>query len=294
LARTGTHVAPRVHFPSHPRDRIAVASYPFRDFIAEVGGKENSGKSSTKPRMDLQDFAAHVVEKFNINKIELWTGHFPSTDPKYLEQFRSKVEKAGAHVIDIAVDGEHSPYSADRAEREKAIAFSKQWVDVAAALGSPSIRTNIPAARDSQPDVDRTAESLLRVIKHAAARNVVVSLENDNPLSEDPLFLVQVLEKVNNPWLHALPDFGNTVAARDADYAYRAIDALFAHAYCICHVKESEQNHQGEIVHVDLKKTFDILKKNHYKGYCSIEWDTPGDPYKGTADLIEKTAQYLS
>ena len=44
--------------------------------------------------MDLKDFAAHVVEKFQVNKIEPWTGHFPSTDPKYLEQFRAAVEKA--------------------------------------------------------------------------------------------------------------------------------------------------------------------------------------------------------
>ena len=44
--------------------------------------------------MDLKNFAAHVIEKFQVNKIEPWTGHFPSTDPKYLEEFRAAVEKA--------------------------------------------------------------------------------------------------------------------------------------------------------------------------------------------------------
>jgi hypothetical protein len=29
-------------------------------------------------------------------------------------------------------------------------------------------------------------------------------------------------------------------------------------------------------------------------GYCSMEFDSPGDPYQGTADLIEKTIRYLS
>ena len=60
---------------------------------------------AAKP-IDLKDFAAHVIEKFQINKIEPWTGHFPSTDPKYLEEFRAAVEKAGAAVVNIAVDGE--------------------------------------------------------------------------------------------------------------------------------------------------------------------------------------------
>jgi len=130
-----------VHFPAQPRERIAIASYPFRNFVS---GKENK---SSHP-LDLKDFAAHVIEKFNIDKIEPWTGHFPSTDPKYLEQFRAALGKAKAMVVNIAVDGEHSPYALDRGEREKAIAFSKRWIDAAAAIGSPSVRTNVPAAKD--------------------------------------------------------------------------------------------------------------------------------------------------
>ena len=285
LARASS--APSLHFPSQPRERIAIASYPFREFIAGEDSK------AAKP-MDLKDFAAHVIEKFQINKIEPWTGHFPSTDPKYLEQFRAAVEKARAAVVNIAVDGEHSPYALDRAEREQAIAFSKKWVDNAVAIASPSIRTNLPAAKDAKPDLDRTAESLTRVVEHASTKNIVVSLENDNPLSEDPFFLVSLVEKVNSPWLHTLPDFGNTLAAKDPDYAYRGIDKMFRHAYCISHVKSSETNGQGVTVRVDMGKTFGLMQQRGYKGYCSMEWDDTGDPYKGTAELIRQTVQYLS
>src|SRR5438876_419916 len=83
--------------------------------------------------------------------------------------------------------------------------------------GSPCIRTNIPPAKGMQPDLERAADSLLRVAEHASTKNVVVSLENDNPVSEDPFFLVKLIEKVNSPWLRALPDFCNTLAAKDAD-----------------------------------------------------------------------------
>jgi sugar phosphate isomerase/epimerase len=279
--------SPSLHFPSQPRERLAVASYPFREFIA---GKDCT---AAKP-MDLKDFAAHVVEKFQIRKIEPWTGHFPSTDPKYLEQFRASLEKTQAKVVNIAVDGEHSPYAVDRAEREQAIAFSKKWVDNAVAIGSPSIRTSLPPAKDSKPDLDRTAESLTRVVEYASAKNIVVSLENDNPVSEDPFFLISLVEKVNSPWLHTLPDFGNTLAARDTDYAYRGIDAMFSKAYCITHVKSAELNSQGITVHVDMAKTFDVMKKHGYKGYYSMEFEAAGDPYQGTFELIRQTVQYLS
>ncbi len=285
LARAAS--APDLSFPAQPRERIAIASYSFREFIAGDDSK------AAKP-MDLKDFAAHVVEKFQINKIEPWTGHFPSTDAKYLTQFRAALEKARVAVVNIAVDGERSPYAADRSEREQAIAFSKIWVDNAVAIGSPSIRTSLPAANDSKPDLDRAAESLARVAEYASGKNIVVSLENDNPLSEDPFFLVALVEKVNSPWLHTLPDFGNTLAAKDPDYAYRGIDAMFTKAYCISHVKSSETNSRGVTVHVDMAKTFGLMKQHGYKGYCSMEWDDAGDPYQATTELIRQTLQYLS
>jgi len=265
-----------------------VASYPFREFIAGPDHKAGG------PTVDFQAFAGHVVSKFGVNKIEPWSAHFPSTDAKYLAQVRAAVENAHAKIVNIAVDGELSPYSEDGAERDEAITFGKRWIDVAALVGSPGIRLNIPPARKSQPDLERAAGSLLRMVQHAAAKNVVVNLENDNPVSEDPFFLVHLIEKVNSPWLHALPDFANTLATGKAEYAYRGIEAMFRHAYSICHVKDGETNDQGRLFEVDLHRTFDYLKKSGFKGYCSMEWDRPGDPYRGTADLIEKTVRYLS
>jgi sugar phosphate isomerase/epimerase len=287
---------PSIKFPSAPRERVAVAAYPFREFI--VGWKGWDGKTpSAVPaaqQIELKDFAAHVAEKFNVHKIEPWSRVFPSTDPKYLEQFRVAVEKAGSAVVDIAADEEHSQYAVDAAEREQAVALSKKWIDAGAALGSLSVRTHIQEAKDSKPDVARAADTLARVVEYAEKRNVVVHLENDDPVSEDPFFIVQVVEKVNSPWLRALPDFGNSLVAHDEDFAYRAIDAMFAHAYAICHVKDGEADEQGRMVHVDLARTFAVLKKHGYKGYCSIEYDAPGDPYKATAELVEKTVGFLS
>lgn len=286
---------PAVKFPTDPRQRVAVAAYPFREFI--VSWKESDGKRPQVPasqQIELKDFAAHVAEKFNVHNIEPWSRVFPSTNAKYLDQFRAAVEKAHSAIVDIAVDEEYSQYSPDADERERAVASSKRWVDVGAALGSPSIRTHVEGAKGSKPDVGRAADTLARVAEYAAKKNVVVHLENDNPVSEDPFFLVQVIDKVSSPWLRALPDFGNTLAAHDQDYAYRAIDAMFAHAYGICHVKDGEVDEQGKAVHVDLARTFAILKKHGYKGYCSIEYDAPGDPYKPTAELVEKTIRFLS
>ncbi len=293
----GTATAgPSENFPTDPRQRVAVAAYPFREFI--VGWKGWDGKTpSTVPlsqQLELKDFAAHVAEKFKVHHIEPWSPVFSSTDAKYLEQFRAAVERAHSSVVDIAVDQGHSQYAFDKAEREKAVTGSMRWIDVCVALGSPSIRTHVDGAKDSKPDVGRAVDTLARVAEYAAKKNVVVHLENDNPVSEDPFFIVQIIEKVNSAWLRALPDFGNSLAAHDEEFQNRAMEAMFAHAYGICHVKDGEVDDHGRASHVDLAKAFQILTKHGFKGYCSIEYDAPGDPYKPTAELVEKTVKFLS
>lgn len=280
---------PAVSFPTAIHDRISVASYPFREFIP--GAEAKAPRASL---IELKDFAAHVKAKFGVNKIEPWTPHFPSTDPKYLDEFRASVDRAGCQVINLAVDGEDSPYAATAAERDRAVAHSKKWIDAARRLGSSSVRTHIPQAHDAKPDAQRTADSLSRVVDYAARQNVVVSLENDDPVSEDPFFIVDVIEKVQSPWLRALPDFANTLATSTEARAYSGIDAMFAHACCICHVKDQEATDDGRLVLVDMPRTFGYLKHHNYKGYLSMEWDSPGDPYAGVTRLIDETIRALS
>lgn len=281
---------PHVVFPSAARDRIAVASYPFREFI--VGRHDDQPGGSSK--MPLKDFAAHVVAKFNVRKIEPWSEHFLSTEPAYLGEIRDAATKAGSSFADIAADGDNSLYSPDSTERERAIEFAKTWIHVAAHLGSPSVRINIAAAKNAKPDIARVAEGLKPIAAYAAAKNIVVHLENDNPVSEDPFFLVSVIDRVNSPWLRALPDFGNSLAALPPEEAYRGLDQMFAHAYAISHVKDTTTTRAKVVVQVDMNRIFTLAKKHNYKGIFSMEWETAGDVYAGTAGLIATTIKNLS
>ena len=269
-----------------------MASYPFRDFI--LPAEYVSASASAAPKMELIEFAAHVKSRFNLNKIEPWSSHFRSLEPKYLDDFRTALDRAKSLIVDIAYDGQHSFYAADRAERERAVADNKQWIDAAAVLGSPSIRTHIASADNQPPDLDRSTDTLLRIVEHAATRNVVVHLENDDGITEDPVFLVKLIEKVNSPWLRGLPDFGNSLMHKPPEDAYAGLEAMFNHAYGICHVKQSEATEKGANVQVDLAYVFAMLKRTGFRGYLSMEYDNSGDPYKETEELIAKSLQFLS
>jgi sugar phosphate isomerase/epimerase len=282
---------PHVAFPTAPRDRISVASYPFRAYIDIP---DNHDRDPKRPGMDLTQFPSEVVTKFGVHNIEPLAQHFRSTDPAYLAKFRQALQKEHVRVVNIPTHIEASFYDADRAVRQKAVAVAKKWVDVAVELGSPSIRPHINGVSGSTPSVQRAADSLREVADYGARKNIVVTLENDDPVTEEAFFIVKVIDAVSNPYLRALPDFANSILTDDAAYNYRAVQAMFERAYSICHVKDGEVDDHGKQFNIDLEKTFDIAKSTHYRGYFSIEFDAPGDPYAPTSKLIEQTIHYLS
>jgi len=280
-----------MQFPTAARERLAVATWPFR---AEIESASNDYRDRMKPGMDLRDWVVQIPEKFGVNGVEPLSAHFPSSDARYLQDFRKAIENAHMFVVNIPVDSEFSFYDAEAANRKKAIANSKKWIDVAVAIGSPSVRTSMGDPKNSKPQVDVAAASLEQVADYAAAKNIQVNLENDNLVSEDAFFIVKVIEKANHPYLHALPDFCNSMQTDNSTFNYNAVKAMFAHAYNICHVKDSEVGDGGKVYRVSMKLTFDIVKAANYRGYFSMEWEGPENPYQGTKRLIAESLEFLA
>lgn len=270
----GLRGEPNIKFPTEPRARIAVASYPFREFINKPSG------------VDLLDFAAMVVDRYHIHNIEPLSSHFKSTEPAYVDELRKRVEKARSHVVNIPCDIHPSLGAPDDAAQQKAIALAKKWVDVAAALNSPGIRAHIAPVFSKEPSLQRTADGLNAVVEYASFKGVVVTLENDDPVSEDAAFIVKLVKSLDNAYLRALPDFCNSRLKGDDQYNYDALASLFPLAYNISHVKDSESDGK-RMYRTDPAKIFAIARNAGYRGYFSIEFEGEGDPYTGTQKLIE-------
>lgn len=283
--------APHLVFPTEPLGRLAVTSYPFRTLIESPTNRERDPK---QPGMDLKDFAQMIVTKFGIHNINPLADHFASTDSAYLDSFRRAVETAGSHVVDLGLSG-RKLWDPDAAQRQAAVDYGKRWIDIALVVGSPSVRQHLGGSRGVKPDVDLGAQTLAKLADYGASKNILVLLENDSAVNEDPFLIVNLIEKVANPYLRGLPDFGNSLQGGDADFNERGVTAMFQHAYSMSHVKDAVMGKSGEVYKVDLAKMFGIAKASGYRGYFSMEFETRlGDPFTGTARLKDETLKYLT
>lgn len=276
-------------FPTKAKDRLAVTSYPFRAFIVSA---TNRGRDNTKPGMDLKEFPAMVAKEFGVHNINPLADHFSSTDPAYIEGLRTAIEKAKSHIVDLGLSSGRF-YDPDPAERSRAVDYGRKGVDLAVQVGSPSVRQHIAGGKGIKPDVTLAAESLGQLAEYGAKRNIAVNLENDSPGAEDPFFILEILRKVNNPYLRALPDFGNSLRAYSPEDNQRALSELFKYAYNMSHVKNMVPSRDGKEHQVDVAKIFSIAKADSYKGYFSMETSNP-DPYAGTRELVELSLKYLA
>jgi sugar phosphate isomerase/epimerase len=291
LSRLGDAAAngPTAKFPAEPKARLAVTSYPFRAYIESPANHDRNPKL---PAMDIAGFPRFVSENFGVFNINPLLVHFRSTELAYLETFRRALEQAHSHIVDLGLGGKQF-YASDPLLRQTAVEYGRHGIDVAVQVGSPSVRQHISGAEKT--DVERAAGSLGRVAEYGAKRNIVVNLENDNPIPENPFFLVSVIEKVDNPYLRALPDFGNSLIGHDNNYNRRAMQAMLPHAYNMCHVKDVVTDDHGRQFHVDLGTLFNLAKQSGFKGYFSMEYETEGgNPIAGTKGLVEASMRYLS
>jgi len=274
-----------VKVPKDVRHRLSVSTYPFRDFI-RAPHKSGPGK------LTLQEFAATIVEKFNVFGIEPWSPHFESVEADYVSELAATFKKAGLGVVNIPCDVPVK-LCGTAEQRDKALTTYRQWVDAAVILGSPSIRVHCPAGKDPAA-IACAVDGLRSLASYGESKGIVINLENDDPGSEDPERIVKVIDAAGTPYLRALPDFCNSMLIHsDEDYNARSLTALFKLAFNISHVKDVEFS-DGKPFRVDVDRIFAIAKKADYRGYFSMESESDKDPYADTRMLINAAVRNLS
>ncbi len=276
--------SPHANFPTDPRARIAVATYPFRSVLLSP---TNHDRDTSKPGMDLATFARFIRTKFQVHGIEPLSLHFPSTEPAEILKLRAAFDAAGVHTVNIPVDDPVELCSTNLAQRQAGNARYRTWIDIAVTLRSPSLRVWIPKCSDTS-DLPRAVNALRPTLEYATARNIVINLENDDPILSSDKRILTAIRLAGTPYLRALPDFANSLMGGDEQFNAQAVRRMFAHAWNIAHVKDAEMI-RGKRETVSLPELFGIAKAAAYRGYYSMESDSDVDPVVDTKHLIQQS-----
>ena len=276
--------SPHANFPTEPRARIAVATYPFRSILISP---TNHDRDTSKPGMDLAAFARFVRTEFHVPGIEPLSLHFPSTEPGEILKLRAAFDAVGVHTVNIPVDDSVELCSTNPATRDAGNARYRTWIDIAVTLRSPSIRIWIPKCSDTS-DLPRAVDALKPTLDYATAHNIVINLENDDPILSSDKRILAAIQLAGTPYLRALPDFANSLMGGDQQFNAQAVQRMFAHAWNIAHVKDAEII-RGKRETVSLSELFGIAKAARYRGYYSMESDSDVDPVADTKHLIKQS-----
>jgi sugar phosphate isomerase/epimerase len=149
------------------------------------------------------------------------------------------------------------------------VQHTKDWIDVAAKLGSDVLRVfsgrRMKPGLDRQKAQQRLVQSLKACALYGKEKGVVIALQHHHDFLETADQTLEVLRAVNSPWCGLVLDIGSLRIKN----VYQEIEQLLPYA-TTWQVKEHVWS-DGEQSPVDLERLAEIIDRVGYRGFLPIE-----------------------
>ena len=238
------------------------------------------------------------------------------TELEYAKQIRDYCADKNLPIVSYTIGGRLL-----LEDQEAEIARLKGKVDVAAALGAPTMRHDAAGAVPDWYHGVRTFDSVLPILakgaravtEYAAEKGVRTCTENHGFFAQDADRVVRLIEAVNNVNYGTLVDMGNFTCADDRpDIAVGKVAPLAFHVHCKdMFVKNGSLPDPGKgwfrsrggnyirctiIGHGDIpvQQCLTVLKTAKYDGYVSIEFEGMEDVMDGITIGLENLKRYIA
>lgn len=160
-------------------DRIAIMTLNFQSMLKVPDVEDNPNRT-----LELFDVAQMIADKYGVHKVEFQHYHIPSTEPSYLKELRSHIEKSKSRMTQINLEFSGLNMSAPRQrDRLMAIDLTKAWVDHAVLLGAQRVMIN-QGAQGGTASVMPTHENkvygipaLKAMADYGKSKGIIVSME---------------------------------------------------------------------------------------------------------------------
>ena len=126
--------------------------------------------------LELFDLPSMLADTYGVHQIEFQHYHIPSTEPSFLKELRSRIEKHRSRMTQINLEfGNLNMSAPELRNRLMATDLTKMWVDHAVMLGAARVMIN-----QGQPTHDNKAygiPTLKNMADYGKSKGIIVSVE---------------------------------------------------------------------------------------------------------------------
>jgi sugar phosphate isomerase/epimerase len=267
-------------------NRIAVSTYSFWQFRNK----------------DLRDIekCIDLAADMGFDGVELLHRQMENEAHDYLQRVKRRAFLLG---LDLCGFSTHQTFlSPDEAVRKKNIDHTVRCLELAYALGIPTMRVNtgtwgtsknfdelmknkgIEPPLKGYTDEDGfgwVIDSFGKLIETAKKCGVTMGLENHWGLGRTPEGVLRVVKAIDSPWLQITMDTGNFL-----EEPYEKLEML-APKTCLVQTKTYYGGGLWYTLDLDYDRIAGILRKHNYRGYLSLEFEGKDDPRTAVPKSLE-------
>lgn len=271
-AREGGIPGPREPEPPARGNSIAVSTYSFWRF--------NEGD-----RVPVDECIRHAA-RMGFDGVEILHRQMDGEENATLQRLKQVSLLEGCPLVGFSI---HQGFvHQDPAERRKNIAHTKHCIELAGAMGIPTMRVNTgrwgttkdfdqlmkdrgverPIEGVSEDEAFRwVIDSLAECTDLAARCGVTMGLENHWGLGLTPEGVLRIVNSVNSPWLRCTLDTGNFL-----EDPYDRLEMMAPHA-CFVQAKTYFGGGKWYTLDLDYPRIAAMLRRHHYRGWISLEFE---------------------
>jgi sugar phosphate isomerase/epimerase len=274
--------------PSHIRHNpIGVSTYSFWQF--------------NRPKNDppIEEIIDHVAA-MGFDGVELLLVQMASDDTSYLNMLKKRAFHNGLDLMGFST---HQGFvRPDKAYRDENIALTNHQIELAYQLGIPTMRINtgrwgtsesfdhLMENKGIEPTIEGYSDedgfkwvidSIQKCIPTAEKCGVVLGLENHWGLGRTAEGVMRIVNEINSPWLSVTLDTGNFL-----EDPYDRLEMLAPHTSLV-QAKTYYGGGKWYTLDLDYPRIGEIMRKNNYKGYISLEMEGKADPMEAVPASLE-------
>jgi sugar phosphate isomerase/epimerase len=278
---------PPIQRAGSARLRLSMAAYSFRDYFRNNGPRQRTDAVSAR-RIDLFQFIDYCADH-GCQGTELTSYYFPTpvTD-EVLFQLKRHAFLRGLAISGTSVGNNFAFPPGD--QRDQQIASVKTGIDRAQLLGAPYLRVFAGGSRAvSKAEAKKLAISALQESSdYAAAKGVMLGLENDGGMVAEADDLLEIVKAVQSPWFGVNLDIGNF----QTDNPYHDLARCAPYAINV-HMKAEIQRRGQPREPADFGRLIKILRDVNYQGYLALEYESAEDPWQAVPRVLGQLKELL-